>query len=106
MKVHPFVPIRFAGLTRRGLGTGLPAKSADCNFAVVGYCPPAVTVDPHAVHSVFSGQLAELRDHQFVNIGAEHGSRSAVGLAVCVHGRPFRMGGNGMIVPDTGIVQE
>jgi len=106
MELHPLVPIRLASLARSGHGARLFAELAHRFLPVVGRRAPAVAVDPDSVHAILAGQFAKLRDQQHVDIGAEYRCRPAVGLAIRLDGRPRRMSGHGMIIPNARIMHE
>lgn len=67
---------------------------------------PAFAVDPGAVQFILRGGLAQLRDHEPVNVRAERGSLARVGLAIGREARPFGVAAHGFTVPDAGEMNE
>ena len=71
VELEKLKPIRLAGFTGHALdGGGLPERLQG-PLTVVRHRGPAIAIDPGAIDTVLACQLAQLRNQQFVHIGAE-----------------------------------
>ena len=101
VELLPLEPPRVVAVPGRILLARLLAPGREGAVRPVEHGAPALAVGPDAVEIVGGGGLADLRDHQLIDVGAEGARRSRIAVALGVHGRPLGMLLDGHLVVAT-----
>ena len=107
VEFQPLMPVRLFGRTGRVIVAAGRLPCGESGGAVIRQRSPALAIDPRAIKVVSGEDLFELRDQQFVHVGAEGaGDALEIRLALRRDPRPLRVMLDSHAIPHAGVVNE